>query len=255
MMPIHFGTALAAGCDLDGDGYSDAVVGSAGSGGPGLVSVYFGGPAGLATTPAYEIDNTFAALGDGVGAAVACNGDFNGDGQADLAVGAFEGETNTLGSVAVFSGGARTRGTPLWSVRGVTTFTELGTVLEFVGDQDGVAGDELAVGEPGAMNGTVREAGLVKIVRYRAGGMTTAEVLLRMTLASERFGAAIVSLGPIGPAGESGFAVGIPTGGTDQSGLIDVFYRGAITTPVRPRSIIPTSTAGMGTRYGARFAR
>jgi hypothetical protein len=170
-------------------------------------------------------------------------------------VGAFEGETNTVGAVVVFSGGARTRGTPLWSVRGVAQFTELGTVLEFVGDQDGVAGDELAVGEPGALNGTVMDAGLVKIARYRAGGMTTTEVLLRMTLASERFGAAIVSLGPIGPAGESGFAVGIPSGGTDMSGLVDVFYRGALTTPVRPRTITPTLTMAMGTRYGARFAR
>ena len=79
------GVACSAG-DVNGDGYADAIIGAEGtSTHRGSAYVYLGGPSGLANTPIASLD---APSGGSFGDAVSSAGDINGDGYADVIVGA-----------------------------------------------------------------------------------------------------------------------------------------------------------------------
>src|SRR6185295_9829238 len=106
--------ASLAGADVNGDGYSDLIVGANsydhGEAGEGAVFVYLGGPSGIATgdpltaATLLESDQADAHLGS----SVACAGDVNGDGYEDVIVAApdyDDGATNT-GIALVFHGSA-----------------------------------------------------------------------------------------------------------------------------------------------------
>ncbi|HEY8946219.1 MAG TPA: VCBS repeat-containing protein, partial [Polyangiaceae bacterium] len=81
-----FGNAACSAGDVNGDGYADAIVGAEGaSSNRGNAYVYYGGPNGLSNTPATTL---YAPDGGSFGHAVASAGDINGDGYADVIVGA-----------------------------------------------------------------------------------------------------------------------------------------------------------------------
>lgn len=103
-----FGRWVSNAGDLNGDGYGDVVIGADGengagaAGSPGRVYVYFGSSAGLAASPAVTLTgpdgpNTW------FGRCAAAAGDVNGDGFADLVIGANAGGAATAGDGGVGS--------------------------------------------------------------------------------------------------------------------------------------------------------
>ncbi len=86
------GTSVHGAGDVNGDGFADVIVGAdafnPGDPSPGYFSIYPGGPSGLISTPIFtqvgENDN------DHFGFAVTGNGDVDGDGFSDFAVGAYD---------------------------------------------------------------------------------------------------------------------------------------------------------------------
>jgi hypothetical protein len=167
-----FGTALAV-CDFDGDGFDDLSVGSPGEAlGPtltraGAVAVYFGSTAGLGTEEIQIFHQDTPGIPDAAehqdefGGALAC-GDFEGDGFADLVVGAPReaiGSSPGAGAVTVLPGSATglvaagsfqlDQGQPL--VTGEAGGDdEFGFALA-VADFDGDGFDDLVVGAPGEL--------------------------------------------------------------------------------------------------------
>ena len=104
-----FGHSVGTAGDTNGDGYADVIVGAyqydSGEEDEGRVFVYCGSSTGLSTTPDWtaESDQTSAFLGTLVGTA----GDVNGDGYADVIVGAHRydnGEADE-GRAFVYHGG------------------------------------------------------------------------------------------------------------------------------------------------------
>jgi hypothetical protein len=116
----QFGKSVGTAGDVDGDGFADVIVGAVlytnGQGEEGGVFVYHGSATGLSLTPDWqaEPDQSRAQFGSSVGTA----GDVNGDGYADVIVGAdsyTNGEIDE-GRAFVFLGSASgLRGSPAWT--------------------------------------------------------------------------------------------------------------------------------------------
>lgn len=132
----RFGVSVAAAGDVDGDGFGDVVVGA-----PGIRRAYLyrGGPSGLTTSPI-----TFVGSPDsGFAETVASAGDLNGDGYADVAIGAPE-----AGTVSVYFGSATPDTNADLTIEGDGS-SEAGAAIAALGDVDGDGFGEIAVGAPG----------------------------------------------------------------------------------------------------------
>jgi len=149
-----FGYAVAGAGDVNADGYADVVVGANGVGsGSGAAYLYLGGPAGLATTPAVSLTSAGGAFGTSVG----CAGDVNGDGYADVAVGAERFASNN-GRAYVFLGRAGgPAAAPSLTLASPSPGGFFGTPVTSAGDVNGDGFSDLLVGAQNA-NGTVGQA-------------------------------------------------------------------------------------------------
>ena len=138
-----FGNSVATAGDVNGDGFSDVIVGawqySNGEGQEGRAVVYHGSAAGLSAAPNWAVESNVwgAQLGT-----VATAGDVNGDGFADVVVGAwrYTNGQNQEGAVFVYHGSASGLATtPAWTV-------ESNDVDGYMGYSVGTAGDVNADG-------------------------------------------------------------------------------------------------------------
>jgi hypothetical protein len=136
----QFGWSVAGAGDLNRDGYDDVVIGarffSNGQLYEGRAFVYYGGGAGLGSTPWTTESNQAAAW---LGWSVAGAGDLNGDGYDDLVVGApqYTDGASVEGQVQVFGGGPAGVGAASWTALSNTPIGTLGSAVAGAGDVDG----------------------------------------------------------------------------------------------------------------------
>jgi len=149
-----FGWAVAASADFNGDGWTDFIGGAPNAGAlvslRGRVCVVLGGP-GADALP--DLILAGAADGDRFGAAVAAVGDLNGDGYADLAVGAPYNDAggaagDNVGRVYVYFGGAAPDSLPDLVLTGEAAGDYFGWAVSGAGDVNGDGRDDLIVGAP-----------------------------------------------------------------------------------------------------------
>jgi len=151
---INFGRSVGPAGDIDGDGYSDIIIGAQGYddlvGVPhdnvGKVYVYYGSTAdSLETDPSWDLEgeNTFAYLGRSVNSA----GDVNADGYMDVIIGSYGYNTNE-GKTAVYHGSANGLLTsPSWWITGGgSSSTYLGYSVSSAGDVNGDGYDDVIIG-------------------------------------------------------------------------------------------------------------
>ena len=140
-----FGWSVASAGDVNGDGYSDVIVGAPYAAVSGRVHVYFGSPSGLSAARAQAID---PPVGDSLfGRSVAGIGDLDHDGFGDVVIGA-PGSESGAGSAVVFLGrasGALVRGA---RIVGVLPSVQLGMACANVGDVDGDGLCDVVIGAP-----------------------------------------------------------------------------------------------------------
>ncbi len=156
-----FGTAVSSAGDVNGDGYSDVIVGA-----PLFDSVHFdagraytylGSSSGLVTSPAWTADGSNATIGIGAsfGSDVSSAGDVNGDGYSDVIVGAriYTNDQSFEGGTFLHMGSATGLATS-------AAWTAEGNRDSFVADAGDVNGDgygDVIVGASGASNGQLDE--------------------------------------------------------------------------------------------------
>ncbi len=154
------GASVAGAGDVNGDGYADLLVGAPGSGLPpllpGRVSLYFGGPSGPSTTASWISHGVQTA--DAFGASVSGAGDLNGDGYADVAIGAPATDVGAIdvGAVYAFLGSTEGLGsTAAWMVPGDVAGARMGSSVSTAGDVNGDGFADLIVGAPFEQSGGI----------------------------------------------------------------------------------------------------
>ncbi|MEW5741414.1 MAG: FG-GAP-like repeat-containing protein [Myxococcota bacterium] len=142
--------AVAAVGDVNGDGFDDFVAGTPGGGtNSGELLLAFGhGDAGM--TQFDFISYPSADPAARFGASVAAAGDVNGDGFADVLVGAPTMDLNGQGSAWLYLGSFGGLLPPTWSFRSQAPGDRLGQAVAGVGDVNGDGYDDVAVAAPAA---------------------------------------------------------------------------------------------------------
>ena len=245
----RYGAAVAGVGDVNGDGFDDVVVGQ-----PeyvttgeqrGRVSLYRGGPNGLAVTASQVIQEAAGANGGYFGSAVAGAGDVNGDGYDDVVVGAFGGELNGGGpGVAyLFLGSASGLATTSsWNptVNGRTSF---GFAVASAGDVNGDGFDDVIVGAP--LDGVSTPTGRAYLFLGSSVGLANAPASTIDGVAGERLGNAVAGGFDVNHDGYADIALGAPyyTNGQSHEGRAGVFLGSASGLSPSPAWVVESNLA------------
>ncbi len=206
----QFGRALAAAGDVDGDGYVDVIVGAPHNTATGVQSgqayVYLGGPV-FNFVPDMNLPG--AAGNVQAGTAVAGLGDFNGDGYADLAVGApFDPTGAPAGQVYLVYGSYPVHTTVDLHLTGESG-EQFGRTLAGIGDVNNDGFGDLAVGGP--FNGDIGvNAGHVYFFPGSSRPTSVIGATLANSVGGDQFGGALSPVGDMDHDGFNDWAIGAP---------------------------------------------
>ena len=190
---MRFGSSVASAGDVNGDGYSDIVVGDKAV---AKAYVFLGSATGPATTPATTLTGIAAT---NFGGSVASAGDVNADGYADVVIGADATSTNA-GAVYVYLGGAMGLATtPARSLAGSAT-SLFGHSVASAGDVNGDGFADLVLGAPGTNQVFVYTGG--------ATGIGAAAAATLSGTAATDYGASVACAGDVNADGYADVVVG-----------------------------------------------
>ncbi len=225
----QFGYCVSTAGDVNGDGYSDVIVGAPyldnGQTDEGRVYVFQGSSSGLSATPnwTYERDQATSYLGR----SVACAGDVNGDGYSDIVFGApfFDSGNTNEGRVFVFHGSAT--GLPssvTWLTEGNQDGANAGASVACAGDVNGDGYSDIIYGAPLHDNGQADEGRAVVHLGSATGLQTAAHWTVESDQASANAGTSVSSAGDVDNDGYSDVVVGTPLwdGGQTDEGRIQI---------------------------------
>ena len=208
----HFGVSVSTAGDVNGDGYSDVIVGADqyanGQGGEGAAFVYLGSSSGLASSPAWtaESDQGGAKL-----SAVATAGDVNGDGYSDVIVGAqyYDNTQTDQGRAFVYLGSSSGLAlSPAWTADGNQADTWFGYSVSTAGDVNGDGYGDVIVGAFLYANGQSGEGGAFVYLGSATGLATSPAWTGEGNQGDVAFGVSVSTAGDVNGDGYSDVIVG-----------------------------------------------
>ena len=232
----RFGARVAGVGDVNGDGFDDVIVGSpdrnarvagklarrAGAaqeylGNAGRVQVYLGSSTGLASNPSWVVDGE--RRGGHLGAAVAAAGDVNGDGFADVVVGAPGG----MGSAHLYLGSRRgLSAEAAWVVEGRQANALFGVAVAGAGDVNGDGFDDLLVGASLHDDERLNAGRVLLYLGSPAGPSTGAAWVADGRSRGARFGHALAGAGDVNGDGFADVVVAAPS--FERSHAVGIVY-------------------------------
>ncbi len=232
----RYGSSVATAGDVNGDGYSDIIVGAPGFNNDeiqgGRVAIYHGSASRVGEN--CEWSNGTGQQGSWYGSSVGTAGDVNGDGYADVIVGAhgYDGGQSNEGRVFVYQGGVSGLGIiPVWHAEADQANAQFGISAHTAGDVNGDGYTDVVVGAYWYDVDSTTNAGSAFIWYGSADGLgangtpVNADVVIQTTQQGAWLGWSVGSAGDVNGDGYDDVLAGAPR--YDQEGNDDgvVFLR------------------------------
>ena len=227
----YFGASVSAAGDVNGDGYSDIIVGAyyndAGGSEAGRAYIYFGGPI---IDNIADVTLTGAAAGDYFGNSVSTAGDVNGDGYSDVIVGAYGNDAggNDAGRAYIYFGGSAMDNAADVILTGEATGDSFGNSVFTAGDVNGDGYTDVIVGAYYNDAGG-SYAGRAYIYFGSSTMNNTADVTLTGEAAGDYFGNSVSTAGDVNGDGYSDVIVGayFNDAGGSEAGRAYIYFGGS----------------------------
>ena len=210
---VFYGLAVSTAGDVNGDGYSDIIVGTHyyhnGETDEGAAFVYHGSSTGLSTTADWAIESNQADTK--LGNAVSTAGDVNGDGYSDVIIGVrgySNGEFNE-GAVFVYYGSdTGLSSTADWTMEGNQADAVLGYSVSTAGDVNGDGYSDIISSACYYSNGETKEGAAFVYHGSSTGLSTTADWAIESDQANAKLGNSVSTAGDVNGDGYADVIVG-----------------------------------------------
>ncbi|MCK4421240.1 FG-GAP repeat protein, partial [candidate division WOR-3 bacterium] len=208
-----FGISVSTAGDVNGDGFSDVIVGAnsytVDQANEGIANVYHGSTTGLSTTPDWtgESNQVNASFGFSVSTA----GDVNGDGYSDVIIGALyydNGETDEGRAYVYFGSSTGLSSLPDWIDEPNQEAAYYGWSVSTAGDVNGDGYSDVIVGAPYYDNGETNEGAAFVYFGSSSGLSITPDWTGESDQADSRYGYSVSTAGDVNGDGCSEVIVG-----------------------------------------------
>ncbi len=214
----NFGFSVASAGDVNGDGYCDVIVGANDySSATGRAYIFYGG-ASMNNTP--DVAMTGETTSNNFGASVSSAGDVNGDGFADILIGAWSYSSNT-GRAYIFFGGTAMDNTADVTLTGETSGIKFGVSVSLAGDVNGDSYSDVIIGASAYSSTTGRA-----YIYFGGQSMNnSSDVIMTGEGTGNYFGISVSTAGDINKDGYTDIITGA-YGYNNSTGKVYLFFGG-----------------------------
>ncbi|MFB3850783.1 MAG: FG-GAP-like repeat-containing protein [Acidobacteriota bacterium] len=225
-----YGCSVSTAGDVNGDGYSDIIVGAEyryiSQNREGAAYVYYGSPSGLSTLNWLQSSNVALAR---FGNSVSCAGDVNGDGYSDVVIGAINytnGEANEGAAYLYLGSKVGLSTSPDWMIEGGQESAEMGCSVASAGDVNGDGFSDLLIGADRYTNGDAQEGAALLFYGSASGFLPSSEIIREGGQADAQMGNSVAFAGDVNGDGYCDVIVGAPyyDNGQSDEGAAFLFY-------------------------------